>query len=110
MTKSRDYAANCTDRVGILTFRCADNFSAVPQAHGLPSWLNSRRFDAFMNHSTASVRIESLLECTGLTGRMTREGCVPDMEEETGWTGVERLPQPHWERSMEFLRRSLSSP
>ena len=61
------------------------------------------------NHSTVGARIESLLESTGLTGRMATQDYVPDLDGEISWTEVDQLLRTHREQSMEFLRQSLTS-
>lgn len=37
-----------SDKIGILTFQCADNFGAMLQAYGLLTWLSRAGFDAFI--------------------------------------------------------------
>lgn len=60
-------------------------------------------------HSTVGTRLESLLEDVDLTNRMAVGDYRPDIDEEIDWTEVERLLQIQRERSMGFLRRSLTS-
>lgn len=61
------------------------------------------------NHSTVGARIECLLEDTGLINRMEKEGFCPDIEEAIEWEQVEKRLEVHRERSMRFLRDSLTS-
>lgn len=77
--------------------------------HGLAFSILLRKPFYICAHSTVGARLESLLESVGLTGRMAAEGYVPDVDGEIDWTEVERLLRIERERSVEFLRRSLTS-
>lgn len=77
--------------------------------HGLAFSILFHKPFYIYNHSTVGARIESLLEDTGLTNRMEKEGVCPDIEEVIDWEQVEKRLEVHRERSVRFLRDSLMS-
>lgn len=77
--------------------------------HGLAFSILLHKPFYICNHSTVGARIESLLDSTGLAGRMATQGYAPDFDGEINWTEVDQLLRIHREQSMEFLRRSLTS-
>lgn len=92
-----------------LGYVSAADYVFTNSFHGLAFSILLHKPFYICNHSTVGARIESLLESTGLTGRMAAQDYVPDLNGEINWTEVDRLLRTHRERSMEFLRQSLMS-
>lgn len=75
MSKREDLEKKRGERVGILTFHCADNFGAVLQAYGLLTWLKGQGFDPFIvNYVPPVLRgrewLIPYLPCKGLRARL----------------------------------------
>lgn len=75
--------------------------------HGLAFSILLHKPFYICNHGTVGARIKSLLETTGLTGRMAAGGYAPDIDGPINWTEVETLLQAHRQQSVEFLLQSL---
>lgn len=92
-----------------LGYIAAAEYVFTNSFHGLAFSIIFHKPFYICNHSTVGARTKSLLECTGLTGRMEKGAFAPDVEEEIEWHEVEKRLQVHRERSMKFLRDSLMS-
>lgn len=92
-----------------LGYVSAADYVFTNSFHGLAFSILLHKPFYICNHSTVGARLESLLESTGLTGRMAAQGYAPDLDEQINWTEVDQLLRTHRERSIEFLRQSLMS-